>query len=67
MNAQVIVFVLGKLFGLYFMVYPIVYFGYNYIVESVGFPQYAIPGFWLGMLALVLIMLVKNTIFSRSK
>lgn len=67
MTAKVIAALLGRIFGIYFIAYPIIYFGYNFIVESTGFSQYKIPGFWFGMLGFLVIMLVKNTIFSRSK
>ena len=67
MRTQAMAELLGKLFGIYFMFYPIVYFGYNYIVESVGFSEYKIPGFWIGMLGLLLIIMTRNVLFSRSK
>ena len=49
----------------YFMGYPIVYFGFNYIMETLKMPQYTIPGFWFGMLCLLIFMIVKNTIFPK--
>ena len=49
MKAQNLAFILGKLFGNYFLVYPVLYFVYNYFVGEIGFSQFQIPGFWVGM------------------
>lgn len=51
----------------YFVMYPIFYFGFNHVVESVGYSQYAIPSFWLGMLALLVIRIGKSLIFFSMK
>jgi len=39
----------------YFIIYPIIYFTYNYFIVAIGFPQYIIPGFWIGMLGYFLL------------
>jgi len=39
---------LGKIFGVYFMGYPLIYFAWNFFIAGIGFPQYIIPGFWIG-------------------
>ena len=41
--------ILGVLFATYFIIYPIMYFVWNFFIVETGFPQYAIPGFWVGM------------------
>jgi len=48
-------YILGQIFGLYFIIYPILYFGYNYIAEVMQFTQ--IPGFWVGMLGFYILRL----------
>ena len=55
-------FVLGKIFGTYFMVYPIIYFAWNFAIEGAGFSQYKIPGFWVGMAFFLVFILVFNTL-----
>jgi hypothetical protein len=55
-----IAFLLGALFARYFLQYPIVYFGWNYLVEYAGYANYKIPGFWVGMLALFVLMMIKS-------
>jgi len=44
-----IAFIMGALFATYFIVYPILYFAYNYVITGLGYPQYIISDFWLGM------------------
>ena len=53
---------IGALFAVYFFIYPIIYFGWNYIIETLGYSQYIIPGFWFGMLCYALFNVVKNTL-----
>lgn len=57
---------LGKLFGTilvniiftFFIIYPIIYFSWNWFVELANIPRYAIPGFWTGMLGFWIIKFV---------
>lgn len=58
-------FVLGQLFGVYFLVYPVIYFGWNFFITGIDFPQYAIPDFWVGMVGYLIFNVVKNTLFKR--
>jgi len=53
---------LGKVFGTYFLIYPILYFVYNWFIVQIGYAQYQIPGFWVGMAGFFLIMVAKNTL-----
>jgi hypothetical protein len=53
-------FVLGAIFATYFMLYPIVYFVYNWFIVEIGFSQYAIPSFWVGMAGLYLLLIVRR-------
>ncbi len=50
--------------GTYFIVYPVFYFVYNFFIEGIGFPQYQIPGFWVGMAGYMVFNLIKNSIKS---
>ena len=59
-------YLLGAFFMVYFVLYPIIYFGWNWAVSLAGIPQYAIPGFWTGMLFFFLALLVKNIFFNKS-
>ena len=56
---------IGALFGTYFLVYPVIYFVYNWFISEIGYVQYQIPGFWVGMAGYLLFNLAKNTIFKR--
>ncbi len=58
-------FYLGALFGTYFLVYPVIYFVYNWFIQEIGYAQYQIPGFWVGMAGYLLFNMVKNSIFKR--
>ena len=58
---------LGILFGIYFLVYPIIYFTYNYMSTELGYSQYNIPGFWFGMLGFFLFSIVKSLITLKVK
>ena len=55
---------LGVIFGVilvnYFMLYPVIYFAWNWGIVVVGFPQFAIPGFWIGMVGFFLFNMVKG-------
>ena len=53
------------LFVLYGIIYPIFYFSWNYLVIAFGYPNAVSPGFFTGMLAFYLIMLVKSILFRR--
>jgi ABC-type dipeptide/oligopeptide/nickel transport system permease component len=55
--------IFGALFGTYFLVYPAIYFVYNWFISEIGYIQYQIPGFWVGMAGFLLFNLVKNSIF----
>jgi ABC-type dipeptide/oligopeptide/nickel transport system permease component len=55
-------FVLGKIFGTYFMMYPIIYFAWNFAIEGAGFSQYKIPGFWIGMAFFLVFNIAFNTL-----
>jgi hypothetical protein len=57
--------IIGRLFGMYFLVYPVIYFVYNWFISEIGFIQYQIPGFWVGMAGFLLFNIVKNLIFRR--
>jgi len=54
--------IIGAIFGTYFLVYPILYFVYNYFIEAIGYAQYQIPGFWVGMAGFFLFNVIKNTL-----
>ena len=62
-----IMFNLGRLFGTYFLVYPVIYFVYNWFIVQMGFAQYQIPGFWVGMAGFFLLIVAKNLIKGVSK
>ncbi len=53
---------MGAIFGTYFLVYPIIYFVYNWFIQEIGFEQYQIPGFWIGMAGYLLFNVAKNTL-----
>lgn len=55
----------ANLFVTYFILYPIMYFGYNFLVSNLDMAEYRIPGFWLGMLGFYLIILSRNLFFRR--
>ena len=59
-------YALGSLFGAllvtYFVFYPIIYFAWNFAIEGIGFPQYQIPDFWVGMVLFLLFNFAKNNI-----
>ena len=55
-----IYFVLGRQFGIYFLVYPVIYFAWNFFTIGIGFPQYAIPDFWVGMVGYFLFNILKH-------
>jgi hypothetical protein len=65
--AELLGTLMGKLFATYFILYPIIYFVYNWFIAELGFPQYAIPGFWVGFVGFLLFNLVKNTVFRFHK
>lgn len=52
----------GKIFGTYFLVYPVLYFVYNWFITEIGYVQYQIPGFWTGMAGFFLVIVTKNTL-----
>ena len=58
---------IGRFFALYAIIYPIIYFGYNYMAETLGFSQYMIPGFWFGMLGFILFNIAKSQLKSLFK
>lgn len=58
-------FVLGQIFGTYFMVYPVLYFVWNFFIVEIGFSQYAIPDFWVGMAGFFIFNIAKNILFKR--
>ena len=62
-----IAYLLGMLFARYFLQYPIIYFGWNYLVDFAGYSQYKIPGFWIGMLALFIFMQIKSFFYRLTK
>ena len=61
-------YILGSLAGLilarYFVLYPIIYFIYNWFIEAAGFPQYVIPGFWIGMAGFAILTVI-SSLFKR--
>jgi hypothetical protein len=57
--------IIGRLFGMYFLVYPVIYFVYNWFISEIGYIEYQIPGFWVGMAGFLLFNIVKNLIFRR--
>ena len=63
--ANKIAYYLGAIFGTYFLVYPVLYFAYNWFITEIGYAQYQIPGFWVGMVGYLLFNFAKNTIFKR--
>lgn len=54
--------ILGAFFATYFLVYPVLYFAYNWFIVEIGYPQYAIPGFWVGMVGYLLFNFAKSNI-----
>ena len=61
-DKQKTAFHLGHLFGTYFLVYPVIYFVWNYFIAEINFSQYQIPGFWVGMAGFFLFNFTKNTL-----
>jgi hypothetical protein len=57
--------IIGRLFGMYFLAYPVIYFVYNWFISEIGYIEYQIPGFWVGMAGFLLFNIVKNLIFRR--
>lgn len=55
----------GAVFATYFIVYPVIYYVYNYFIVGMGYPQYQIPGFWLGMAGFFLFTFIKNIFKGR--
>jgi drug/metabolite transporter superfamily protein YnfA len=55
----------GKVFVSYFLVYPVIYFVYNWFIQEINYIQYQIPGFWVGMAGFFLIIVTKNILFKR--
>ena len=53
---------LGKIFGVYFLVYPLIYFAWNFFIAGIGFPQYIIPGFWVGFAGFVIFNVITSTL-----
>jgi hypothetical protein len=49
MTGKSTAFILGAIVGTYFIVYPVFYFAWNWFIVEIDFPQYQIPGFWVGM------------------
>jgi hypothetical protein len=60
---------LGGLFGVFFVMYgifyPVIYFVYNFFISGIGFPQYQIPDFWVGMAGFFILIVVKNILFGK--
>lgn len=54
--------IVGAVFGTYFLVYPVFYFVYNWFIAQVGYPQYVIPGFWVGMAGYFLFNILRSMI-----
>lgn len=61
-TAEIIGRLIGGLFVTYLVFYPVIYFAWNFAIEGIGFPQYQIPDFWVGMVLFLLFNLTKNTI-----
>lgn len=57
-----VMYLLGVAFGVYFIIYPMIYFAWNIGIELLGFAQYQIPSFWGGMLVFLVFIVVKNII-----
>ena len=55
MKDQNLAFLFGIALGYYFVLYPTLYFVYNYFVSEIGLSQFQIPGFWVGMAGFYLI------------
>lgn len=62
-----IAYYIGVIFATYFIVWPVIYFGWNFMMDVTNTPQYYIPGFWLGMGFYFLFNIAKNSIFGRNK
>lgn len=56
---------LNKLILTYAVLYPIIFFGWNFVVNGFGHPEMVIPGFWLGMVAYALFNIFINTVVKR--
>ena len=55
----------AKVFGFIFATfiislipYSIIYFGYNFVIDAVGYSQYSIPSYWVGYVAFIVIRLI---------
>jgi hypothetical protein len=53
---------IAHLLGIYFVAYTIIYLLWNYFVQGIGFAEYQIPGFWIGMAGFALLNAAKNII-----
>lgn len=49
-------------FATYFLIYPAIYFVWNFAIEGIGFSQYKIPDFWVGMAFFFIFNVTKNII-----
>ena len=49
-------------FGTYFLVYPVLYFIWNFFIVGINYPQYRIPDFWVGMAGYFIFNVIKNTL-----
>lgn len=58
---------IGAIFATYFMVWPVMYFGWNFMMDTINKPEYYIPGFWTGMGFYFLFIIAKNSIFGNRK
>lgn len=60
-----LIVLVGYAVGMYFMVYPIIYFAYNYAAVGFGYPQYQIPDFWIGMAGFFLLDVLRRFLHGR--
>jgi len=65
--AQVLGHICGAAFVTYFVVYPILYFVWNFGIEGVGFPEYKISNFWAGMAIFAVVIISKNILTGEIK